>query len=207
MSMTKTKASRILTGWHVRKNAGHRIVLISLIFLATLFWSIAWGPCSAPWNTDCFTNGDWGDYKHHYQGWISYLRSDYWLPPYQKAFTWPYLGSALTTDSIPIVASIAKPVTILFGIGNWQYFSLLSLFNLYLIIYASRLIARHRSMPVFGFVTMCTLLMTTSISWSRLRFGHESLHLHGLLILSLAWIVCHNRNIANWFLLLLVGIL
>ena len=204
--MNKIKPSSVLVGWQTRNNSRNIIVSISLIFLATLFWSIAWGPCAAPWNTDCFTNGDWGDYKHHYQGWISYLRGDYWLPPYQKAFTWPYLGSALTTDSIPIVALIAKPLTILFGIGNWQYFSLLSLFNLYLIIYASWRIARYRSLPRFGYVTLSILLITTSISWTRLRFGHESLHLHGLLILSLAWIICHNRSVTQWLLLLLFGI-
>jgi hypothetical protein len=100
-----------------------------LALVAVAVWLLAWGPCAAPWHTACFTNGGWGDHKHHYQGWITYLHSPVWLPPTSRAFTWPFTSSVMFTDSVPLAAILFKPLTRLLHLGDWQYLSALSLAN------------------------------------------------------------------------------
>jgi hypothetical protein len=169
--------------------------------LAVAVWLVAWGPCAAPWQTACFTNGDWGDYKFHYQGWISYLHSGGWIPPTSRAFTWPLTSSVMFTDSVPLAAIVFKPFTRLLRLGDWQYLSLLSLTNGLLICGCSVTIGRIRRWRPVATLALGTLLLTHAVSWSRLIVSHEALQLQGLLILGLTWLVARRSALLPWCLL------
>ena len=167
---------------------------------------IAWGPCFAPWNTACFTNGEWGDYKHHYQGWINYLHGSSWIPPYTDAFTWPRKTSIMFTDSIPIAALIAKPFTRILNIKDWQYFSTLSLFNSVIIAWSVSNVGRYRGWSLTATLGLGIIFLTSSLSWSRLIVHHEALQLHGILILGLTWVITKQKSIVSWLILISASI-
>lgn len=174
--------------------------------IGVIITAVAWGPCLAPWNTACFTNGEWGDYKFHYQGWINYLHGQTWIPPYIHAFTWPYQSSVMFTDSIPAAAIIFKPITVAFGFKNWQYFGILSLLNSFVISWSASSVGRYRQWPSQVVICLGILLLTSSLSWSRLIVGHEALQLHGIVILGLAWVIVRQRNLAAWLILVCLSI-
>ena len=169
--------------------------------VAVAVWLTAWGPCAAPWRTSCFTNGGWGDHKFHYQGWISYLHGDSWIPPTSRAFTWPLTSSVMFTDSVPLAAILLKPPTRLLHLGDWQYLSLLSLANGLLISGCSVVIGRVRQWRPAATLALGTLLLTHAVSWSRLTVSHEALQLQGLLILALTWLVSRRTGLLPWCLL------
>jgi hypothetical protein len=172
-----------------------------LAAVAVAVWLTAWGPCAAPWRTACFTNGGWGDYKHHYQGWISYLHGNSWIPPTSRAFTWPLTSSVMFTDSVPLAAILFKPATRLLRLGDWQYLSLLSLANGLLISGCSVVIGGTRQWRPAATQALGTLLLTHAVSWSRLTVSHEALQLHGVLILALTWLVSRRSGLLPWCLL------
>lgn len=172
-----------------------------LAVLALAVWLVAWGPCAAPWQTACFTNGGWGDYKHHYQGWISYLHGATWIPPTSRAFTWPDTSSVMFTDSVPLAAILFKPLTRLLRLGDWQYLSLLSLANGLLISGCSVAIGQVRQWRPAATLALGTLLLTHVLSWSRLTVSHEALQLHGLLLLGLTWLIQGRAALLPWCLL------
>ncbi|MFM7269179.1 MAG: DUF6311 domain-containing protein [Cyanobium sp.] len=172
-----------------------------LALLAVAVWLTAWGPCAAPWQTGCFSHGGWGDYKFHYQGWISYLHSDRWIPPTSRAFTWPETSSVMFTDSLPLAAIVFKPFTRLLRLGDWQYLSLLSLANGLLIAGCSATIARVRGWRPLATLCIGALLLTAPVSWSRLVVSHEALQLQGLLLLALTWLIAGRDAPAPWILL------
>lgn len=174
-------------------------LLLALIGAAITI--IVWGPCFAPWNTTCFTNGAWGDYKFHYQGWINYLHGPSWVPPYTLAFTWPLKSSVMFTDSIPIAAILAKPFTRILSLGDWQYFSALSLINSIVIAWSVSRVGRYRSWSLIATIGLGVVLLTSSLSWSRLIVHHEALQLHGILILGMTWVITNQKNLASWLLL------
>lgn len=169
-----------------------------LAALAVAAWLTAWGPCAAPWETACFTNGGWGDYKYHYQGWISYLHSAGWIPPTSRAFTWPHTSSVMFTDSVPLAAIVFKPLTRLLRLGDWQYLSLLSLANGLLISGCSVAIGQVRQWRPVATLALGTLLLTHALSWSRLIVSHEALQLHGLLLLGLTWLIQRRTSLLPW---------
>ena len=179
-------------------------VLLALIGVAVTI--IAWGPCFAPWNTACFTNGEWGDYKFHYQGWINYLHGSSWVPPYTLAFTWPQKSSVMFTDSIPIAAVLAKPITRTLGFGDWQYFSALSLLNSLIVAWSVSCVGRYRSWPFITTIGLGIVFLTSSLSWSRLIVHHEALQLHGVLILGMTWVITRQKSLASWLLLISISI-
>ena len=180
--------------------------LFILIPLGIVLTAIAWGDCLSPLNTQCFTNGGWGDYKFHYQGWISYLHSSNWVPPYLQTFTWPYLSSVMFTDSIPLAAISFKPITRLFALPDWQYFSLLSLFNSVVLSWSA-----FRIGTVLGWTPLPTtvfgiFLLTSPISWTRLSVHHEALQLHGVLLIAIVWVLSREKSILKWSLLLFCSV-
>jgi hypothetical protein len=172
-----------------------------LALLALAVWLTAWGPCAAPWQTACFTNGGWGDYKFHYQGWISYLHSAAWVPPTSQAFTWPHTSSVMFTDSLPLAAIVFKPLTRLLRLGDWHYFSLVSLANGLLISGCSVAIGQARQWRPVATLALGTLLLTHALSWSRLIVSHEALQLHGVLLLGLTWLIQRRSAVGPWCLL------
>ena len=172
-----------------------------LALLAVAVWLTAWGPCAAPWRTACFTNGGWGDYKFHYQGWISYLHSPVWLPPTSRAFTWPQTSSVMFTDSVPLAAIVFKPLTRLLRLGDWQYLSLLSLLNGLLISGCCVAIGQARRWRPVASLALGTLLLTHAMGWSRLFVSHEALQLQGLLLLALTWVIQRRAALWPWCLL------
>ena len=189
-----------------RKVFLNNLSLVVLALIGAVITIIAWGPCFAPWNTACFTNGAWGDYKFHYQGWINYLHGPSWVPPYTLAFTWPQKSSVMFTDSIPIAAILAKPFTRILGLGDWQYFSALSLINSIIIAWSVSRIGRYRSWSLIATVALGVVLLTSSLSWSRLIVHHEALQLHGILILGMTWVVIRQKSLASWLLLISVSV-
>ncbi|MFN9644006.1 MAG: hypothetical protein ACK6BG_02525 [Cyanobacteriota bacterium] len=172
-----------------------------LALLALAAWLTAWGPCAAPWETACFTNGGWGDYKSHYQGWISYLHGATWIPPTSRAFTWPHTSSVLFTDSLPLAAIVFKPLTLLLRLGDWQFFSLASLANGLLISGCCVAIGQVRQWRPIATLALGTLLLTHVVSWSRLIVSHEALQLHGVLLLGLTWLIQRRSAPLPWCLL------
>ncbi|MFN6338118.1 MAG: DUF6311 domain-containing protein [Cyanobacteriota bacterium] len=172
-----------------------------LALVAVAVWLLAWGPCAAPWHTACFTNGGWGDHKHHYQGWITYLHSPVWLPPTSRAFTWPFTSSVMFTDSVPLAAILFKPLTRLLHLGDWQYLSALSLANGLLISGCAVAIGQARLWRPAATFALGTLLLTHPLSWSRLIVSHESLQLHGVLLLGLTWLIQRRSGLVPWCLL------
>lgn len=189
------------------RNVLHRIGLLPvLLLLSIIICFLAWGKCAAPWNVACFENGGWGDHKFHYQGWISYLRSSSYLPPYIYSFTWPEASSVMFTDSIPLASIIFKPITLLFGFGNWQFFSLLSILNSFLVAWCVVQIARALRWKYSTGLVMGIILLTSNISWTRLYYSHEALQYHGILILALTLLIKRYRNILVWCLLMSISI-
>jgi hypothetical protein len=172
-----------------------------LALLALAVWLTAWGPCAAPWETACFTNGGWGDYKAHYQGWISYLHSATWIPPNSRAFTWPNTSSVMFTDSLPLAAIVLKPLTRLLRLGDWQFFSLVSLANGLLISGCCVAIGQVRQWRPIATLALGTLLLTHVVSWSRLFVSHEALQLQGVLLLGLTWLIQRRSTALPWCLL------
>jgi hypothetical protein len=172
-----------------------------LALLALAVWLTAWGPCAAPWETACFTNGGWGDYKAHYHGWISYLHGATWIPPNSRAFTWPDTSSVMFTDSLPLAAIIFKPLTRLLRLGDWQFFSLVSLANGLLISGCCVAIGQARQWRPIATLALGTLLLTHVVSWSRLIVSHEALQLQGVLLLGLTWLIQRRSAPLPWCLL------
>lgn len=172
-----------------------------LALLALAVWLTAWGPCAAPWQTACFTNGGWGDHKFHYQGWISYLHSGSWIPPTSRAFTWPHTSSVMFTDSLPLAAILLKPLTRLLRLGDWQYFSLASLANGLLISGCCVAIGQARRWRPLATLALGTVLLTHGVSWSRLFVSHEALQLQGVLLLGLTWLIQGRAGLWPWCLL------
>jgi hypothetical protein len=172
-----------------------------LALLALAVWLTAWGPCAAPWQTACFTNGGWGDHKFHYQGWISYLHGATWIPPTSRAFTWPHTSSVMFTDSLPLAAILLKPLTRWLRLGDWQYFSLASLANGLLISGCCVAIGQARQWRPIATLALGTLLLTHGVSWSRLTVSHEALQLQGVLLLGLTWLIQRRSGLLPWCLL------
>ncbi|MEB3242533.1 MAG: DUF6311 domain-containing protein [Cyanobacteriota bacterium] len=184
-----------------RRLSPGRWLFCALAFVAVAAWLTAWGPCAAPWQTACFTNGGWGDYKFHYQGWISYLHSAVWLPPTSRAFTWPHTSSVMFTDSVPLAAIVFKPLTRLLRLGDWQYFSLLSLANGLLVSGCCVAIGQARQWRPVATLALGTVLLTHALSWTRLIVSHESLQLQGVLLLGLTWLIQRRTTLRPWCLL------
>ena len=177
-----------------------------LSFVGLIACAVAWGPCLAPWQVECFTLGDWGDYKHHYQGWISYLRGSSWVPPYLTAFSWPGKSSVMFTDSIPLAAILFKPVTLFFHLPDWQYFSLLSVLNSILTAWCACRIGQAMRWKVITTLGCGLLLLTSSLSWTRLSVHHEALQLHGILILGMTWVITRQSSMRAWLCLIAASI-
>ena len=177
-----------------------------LSFVGLIACAVAWGPCLAPWQVECFKLGDWGDYKFHYQGWISYLRGSAWVPPYLTTFSWPDKSSVMFTDSIPLAAILFKPITLLFRLPDWQYFSLLSILNSILIAWCSCRIGQAMRWKVITTLGCGLVLLTSSLSWTRLSVHHEALQLHGILILGLTWVITRQSSMRAWLCLIAASI-
>jgi len=177
-----------------------------LVVIGIVITAIAWGPCLAPWQVECFKIGDWGDYKFHYQGWISYLRGPTWMPPYLYSFSWPEKSSVMFTDSIPLAAIVFKPITLLLHLPDWQYFSLLSVLNALVIAYCSCCIGQRMGWKVLTTLGCGIVLMTSSLSWTRLAVHHEALQLHGLLILAMTWVITRQSSMRAWLCLIVAAI-
>ena len=177
-----------------------------LFFIGLVACAVAWGPCLAPWQVECFKIGDWGDYKFHYQGWISYLRGPTWMPPYLLSFSWPEKSSVMFTDSIPLAAIVFKPITLLLHLPDWQYFSFLSVLNALVIAYCSCCIGQKMGWKVLTTLGCGLVLMTSSLSWTRLAVHHEALQLHGLLILAMTWVITRQSSIRAWLCLIVAAI-
>ena len=189
---------------YLRGDYARAALLLSLVGLIAC--AVAWGPCLAPWQVECFKLGDWGDYKFHYQGWISYLRGSSWVPPYLMAFSWPDKSSVMFTDSIPLAAILFKPITILFHLPDWQYFSLLSILNSILIAWCACRIGQAMRWKVITTLGCGLVLLTSSLSWTRLSVHHEALQLHGLLILAMTWIITRHAAMRSWLCLISASI-
>ena len=183
-----------------------KLTSLILYSLAIIVCVIAWGSCLSPLNTQCFTNGEWGDYKFHYQGWISYLHGDSFVPPYILSFTWPYKSSIMFTDSIPLAAIVLKPLTRLMRLPDWQYFSTLSILNSILIAHLSLKIGAFRKQKPFTTLVLGSILLTSSISWSRLAVGHEALQYHSLILLPTYWAIAKKTGFVRWALLIFVSV-
>lgn len=181
-------------------------VALLLAMVGLLVCTVAWGDCLAPWKVTCFTSGSWGDYKFHYHGWISYLRGNSWIPPYISSFTWPHKSSAMFTDSIPIAAVIFKPVTLALRIPDWQYFSILSIANSLIIAWCSARIGQVLRWKIITTVCLGVLLLTSSLSWTRLIVHHEALQLHSILILAITWIITRQSSFKDWIFLMAVSV-
>ena len=177
-----------------------------LAFIGLITCSIAWGPCLAPWQTKCFTGGAWGDYKFHYQGWVAYLNSSSFIPPYIQNFSWPANSSAMFMDSIPLVAIIFKPFILLFHLPAWQYFSFLSVVNAFLISWCSARIGQELQWKPVSTFCLGIVLLTSSLSWTRLLVHHEALQLHGILILAMTWIIIRQTSLVRWLALLVISV-
>ena len=181
-------------------------LFLALLIVGIIINAIAWGPCLSPWQVECFKLGDWGDYKFHYQGWISYLRGSSWVPPYLMAFSWPDKSSVMFTDSIPLAAILFKPITLLFHLPDWQYFSLLSILNSILIAWCACRIGQAMRWKVITTVGCGLVLLTSSLSWTRLSVHHEALQLHGLLILAMTWVITRHSAMRSWLCLISASI-
>jgi hypothetical protein len=187
--------------WRPRWPGWTRWPFWPLAALAVAVWLVAWGPCAAPWQTGCFTHGGWGDYKHHYQGWITYLRGESWIPPTSRAFTWPLTSSVMFTDSVPLAAILFKPLSRGLGLGDWHYLSLLSMANGLLVSGCSVAIGQARQWRPIATLALGILLLSHPLSWTRLVVSHESLQLHGVLLLGLTWLIQRRGGLLPWCLL------
>jgi len=110
------------------------------------------------------------------------------------------------TDSIPLAAIVFKPITLFLHLPDWQYFSLLSVLNALVIAYCTCCIGQR-----MGWKTLTTLgcglvLMTSSLSWTRLAVHHEALQLHGILILAMTWVITRQSSIRAWLCLIVAAI-
>jgi len=190
--------------WYLR--GGYVRAAVVLSFVGLVACAVAWGPCLAPWQVECFKIGDWGDYKFHYQGWISYLRGPTWMPPYLLSFSWPDKSSVMFTDSIPLAAIVFKPITLLLHLPDWQYFSLLSVLNSLVIAYCTCCIGQRMGWKVLTTLGCGLVLLTSSLSWTRLAVHHEALQLHGLLILAMTWVITRQSSIRAWLSLIVAAI-
>lgn len=190
--------------WYLRGDYVRAAVV--LFFVGLVACAVAWGPCLAPWQVECFKIGDWGDYKFHYQGWISYLRGTTWMPPYLLSFSWPEKSSVMFTDSIPLAAIVFKPITLFLHLPDWQYFSLLSVLNALVIAYCTCCIGQRMGWKILTTLGCGLVLMTSSLSWTRLAVHHEALQLHGILILAMTWVITRQSSIRAWLCLIVAAI-
>ena len=122
------------------------------------------------------------------------------------AFSWPDKSSVMFTDSIPLAAILFKPITLLFHLPDWQYFSLLSILNSILIAWCSCRIGQAMRWKVITTLGCGLVLLTSSLSWTRLSVHHEALQLHGLLILALTWVITRHSAMRSWLCLISASI-
>jgi hypothetical protein len=173
----------------------------SLVALAVGVWLTAWGPCAAPWHTACFGRGGAANDWPGYQWWIRYLHSPAWIPSIHAAFPAPLATGGTGPDGVPLAAVLFKPLTRLLGLGNWQYFSLLSLANGLLISGCCLAIGQTRQWRPIATLALGLLLITHPLSWSQLARSQAALQLHGPVLLGLTWLIQRRAALLPWCLL------
>jgi len=195
-----------LTFGHILRSRRNSILLFALIVISLATWAVSWRSCMAPWVTECFTHGGWGDYKLHYYSWIAYVNNSSFIPPSINSFTWPYETSLMYTDSMPLFAIFFKPFACITGFKSWQYFSFASLINSLLIAICLLNISLHLQWKVSTTISAGFFLITNPISYIRLFLGHESLQIHSPLVIAITLLILNSRRIWMWYLLIFVSV-
>lgn len=98
--------------------------------LGILFFLLIFGCSTLNVANDAFCRGGYieKDIQQHYAGWLFYRSSETsWPLCIADAINAPAGLSVAYTDSIPLVAALAKPIASLFG-GTFQYFGWFTLF-------------------------------------------------------------------------------
>lgn len=183
----------------VRTDFLQNLILLSAVSICVSF--IAWGSCLSPASVSCFQNGEWGDYKFHYQGWSSYYHGASWIPPYINSFTWPQRSSVMFTDSIPLAAILFKLIGRLLHLPVFNYFGILSILNGIVVSWSASRIGQYRGWNHIATISLGIVLITSSLSWSRLIHSHEALQLHGVILLSITYVIVREESFPKWLIL------
>ena len=183
------------------------VVTSSLMFvLVYTYWHWLWGPCWSPLATECFVSTLKGDYVQHYYTWLMYAKNtdiDV-IPPAIKNWTWPIEHPLLFGDPVPWAAIVFRPIYRLIEI-DFQYFSILSLFNMLVTASCGILIGQRFLSRKIEWAFLAVLLVMSPPAILRLK-GHEALSFHSIVILAITILVLRVRDIRVWCLVIVMAL-